>query len=121
MNSGAKAAARSRFEGCKQRFFGALLLSSKLPTVIAAIEQHLAADQSVVLQLVTTAEAILDRRLGELSADERADLDIDLSPREAVLSGSPDNTYSLQSRFMSSGSRAGAGFRDGDIVSTPDN
>ena len=84
LNSGAKAAARSRFEGCKQRFFGALLLSSKLPTVIAAIEQHLAADQSVVLQLVTTAEAILDRRLGELSADERADLDIDLSPREYV-------------------------------------
>lgn len=84
LNSGAKAAARSRFEGCKQRFFGALLLSSKLPTVIAAIEQHLAADQSVVLQLVTTAEAILDRRLGELSADERADLDIDLSPREAM-------------------------------------
>ena len=63
--SGAKAAARSRFESCKQRFFGALLLSAKLPTVIAAIEQHLAADQSVVLQLVSTAEAILDRRLGE--------------------------------------------------------
>jgi hypothetical protein len=68
----------------EQRFFGALLLSAKLPTVIAAIEQHLAADQSVVLQLVSTAEAILDRRLGELSPDERADLDIDLSPREAV-------------------------------------
>ncbi|AOW24674.1 MULTISPECIES: strawberry notch family protein [Sphingomonas] len=85
LNSGAKAAARSRFESCKQRFFGALLLSAKLPTVIAAIEQHLAADQSVVLQLVSTAEAILDRRLGELSPDERADLDIDLSPREAVI------------------------------------
>ncbi|RSU69999.1 methylase [Sphingomonas koreensis] len=84
LNSGAKAAARSRFESCKQRFFGALLLSAKLPTVIAAIEQHLAADQSVVLQLVSTAEAILDRRLGELSPDERADLDIDLSPREYV-------------------------------------
>ena len=50
-----------------------------------------------------------------------AQLDIDLSPREYVLSGDPDNTYSLQSRFMSSGSRAGAGFRDEDIVSTPDN
>ncbi len=84
LNSGAKAAARSRFESCKQRFFGALLLSAKLPTVITAIEQHLAADQSVVLQLVSTAEAILDRRLGELSPDERADLDIDLSPREYV-------------------------------------
>ena len=38
-----------------------------------------------MLQLVSTAEAILDRRLGELSPDERADLDIDLSPREAVI------------------------------------
>jgi hypothetical protein len=84
LNSGAKAAARSRFESCKQRFFGAVLLSCKLPTVIAAVRQHLEAGQSVVLQLVSTAEAILDRRLGELSPDERAELDLDLSPREAV-------------------------------------
>ena len=85
LNSGAKAAARSRFESCKQRFFGAVLLSCKLPTVIAAVRQHLEAGQSVVLQLVSTAEAILDRRLGELSPDERAELDLDLSPREAVI------------------------------------
>jgi predicted RNA methylase len=85
LNSGAKAAARSRFESCKQRFFGALLLSCKLPTVLAAVRQHLEAGQSVVLQLVSTAEAILDRRLGELSPDERAELDLDLSPREAVI------------------------------------
>ena len=84
-NAGAKAAARSRFESCKQRFFGSLLLSCKLPTVLAAVRQHLDAGQSVVLQLVSTAEAILNRRLGELSPDERADLDIDLSPREAVI------------------------------------
>ena len=74
-----------------------------------------------MLQLVSTAEAILDRRLGELSPDERADLDIDLSPREYVLSGSPDKTNSFQSRFMSSGSRAGADLRDEDIDFTPDN
>ena len=74
-----------------------------------------------MLQLVSTAEAILDRRLGELSPDERADLDIDLSPREYVLSGSQDKMYSLQSRFMSSGSRAGADLRDEDIDSAPDN
>ncbi|NJR80845.1 strawberry notch family protein [Sphingomonas corticis] len=84
-NSGAKAAARSRFESCKQRFFGSLLLSCKLPTVLAAVRQHLDAGQSVVLQLVSTAEAILNRRLGELTPDERAELDIDLSPREAVI------------------------------------
>ena len=84
LNSGAKAAARSRLESCKQRFFGQVLLAMKLPTVIAAIEQHLKADQSVVLQLVTTAEAILDRRLGQMSAEERADPTIDLSPTEYI-------------------------------------
>ena len=85
LNSGAKAAARSRFESCKQRFFGQLLLSMKLPTVIAATKVHLARGMSVVMQLVTTAESILDRRLGELSPEERAVLDIDLSPREYVI------------------------------------
>lgn len=84
LNSGAKAAARSRLESCKQRFFGQLLLSMKLPTVIAAARDHLDTGQSVVLQLVTTAESILNRRLGELSPDERANLEIDLSPREAI-------------------------------------
>ncbi|API60215.1 hypothetical protein BSL82_13690 [Tardibacter chloracetimidivorans] len=82
LNSGAKASARSRFESTKQRFFGQVLLSMKLPTVIAAVHEHLAAGQSVVMQLVTTAESILDRRLGALSPDDRADLEIDLSPRE---------------------------------------
>ncbi len=85
LNSGAKASARSRFESTKQRFFGQLLLSMKLPTVIAAVKAHLADGKSVVLQLVTTAESILDRRLGELSPEERANLEIDLSPREYVI------------------------------------
>ena len=85
LNSGAKASARSRFESTKQRFFGQVLLSMKLPTVIAAVREHLAAGQSVVMQLVTTAESILDRRLGALSPDERAELEIDLSPREYMI------------------------------------
>jgi len=85
LNSGAKASARSRFESTKQRFFGQVLLSMKLPSVIAAARGHLDAGQSVVMQLVTTAESILDRRLGALSPDERADLEIDLSPREYVI------------------------------------
>ena len=85
LNSGAKASARSRFESTKQRFFGQLLLSMKLPSVIRAAKAHLGAGQSVVLQLVTTAESILDRRLGDLRPDERANLEIDLSPREYVI------------------------------------
>ena len=85
LNSGTKSAARSRFESTKQRFFGQLLLSMKLPSVIPAVDGHLAEGSSVVLQLVTTAESILNRRLGELSPDERAELDVDLSPREYVI------------------------------------
>lgn len=85
LNAMAKGAARSRFESTKQRFFGQLLLSMKLPTVLPAIDHHLAQDQSVVLQLVTTAESILDRRLDQLTPEDRADLDIDLSPREYMI------------------------------------
>jgi hypothetical protein len=42
LNSGAKAAARSRFEGTKQRFFAQVLLSLKLPSIYPAIDEHLA-------------------------------------------------------------------------------
>ena len=85
LNANAKSAALSRFEGCKQRFFGQLLLSMKLPSLIPAIESDLAAGQAVVVQLVSTAEAMLDRRLADLSAAEREALEIDLSPREYVI------------------------------------
>ena len=93
----------------------------KLPSLLPAIDRAIAEGQAVVVQLVSTAEAMLDRRLADLSNEEREALEIDLSPREFLLSGDPDKSCSLQSRFMSSGSRAGAGFRDEDIVSTPDN
>ena len=85
LNSGAKAAARSRFEGAKQRFFNQVLLSMKLPTLIAAINDHIDDDKAVVVQLVSTAESILDRRLDSLLPEERAELDLDLSPRENVI------------------------------------
>ncbi|NUQ18301.1 MAG: methylase, partial [Sphingomonas sp.] len=85
LNANAKSAALSRFEGCKQRFFGQLLLSMKLPSLVPAIEADVAAGQAVVVQLVSTAEAMLDRRLAQLSAAEREALEIDLSPREYVI------------------------------------
>lgn len=85
LNSGAKAAARSRFESCKQRFFNQVLLSMKLPSLTEAVDAHLAEDASVVIQLVSTAESILDRRLDALSPEERTHLEIDLSPRENVI------------------------------------
>jgi len=84
LNAQAKGSALSRFESAKQRFFGQLLIAMKLPTVIGAIEADVAEGRHAIVQLVTTAEAMLDRRLAGLSADERAQLDIELSPREAI-------------------------------------
>ena len=85
LNSNARSAALSRFEGCKQRFFGQLLLSMKLPSLLPAIEADIGAGQAVVVQLVSTAEAMLDRRLADLGAEERETVEIDLSPREYVI------------------------------------
>lgn len=85
LNSGAKSAALSIFEGTKQRFFAQLLLSMKLPSLLPAIDAALAEGNAVVVQLVSTAEAMLDRRLADLSDEERETLEIDLSPREYVI------------------------------------
>jgi len=85
LNANAKSAALSRFEGTKQRFFGQLLLSMKLPRLIPAVEADLGGGHAVVVQLVSTAEAMLDRRLADLSPEERESLEIDLSPREYVI------------------------------------
>ncbi|WP_353226684.1 strawberry notch-like NTP hydrolase domain-containing protein [Novosphingobium sp.] len=85
LNSGAKSAALSVFEGTKQRFFAQLLLSMKLPSLLPAIDFALSEGQAVVVQLVSTAEAMLNRRLADLSDAEREALEIDLSPREAVV------------------------------------
>ena len=84
LNSGAKSAALSVFEGTKQRFFAQLLLSMKLPSLLPAIDVALADGNAVVVQLVSTAEAMLNRRLADLSDAEREALEIDLSPREYV-------------------------------------
>ncbi|KHS42590.1 strawberry notch-like NTP hydrolase domain-containing protein [Novosphingobium subterraneum] len=84
LNSGAKSAALSIFEGTKQRFFAQLLLSMKLPSLLPAIDTAIADGHAVIVQLVSTAEAMLDRRLADLSDEEREALEIDLSPREYV-------------------------------------
>ncbi|MFM2278141.1 MAG: hypothetical protein RLZZ444_372 [Pseudomonadota bacterium] len=85
LNSGAKSAALSIFEGTKQRFFAQLLLSMKLPSLLPAINTAIADGHAVVVQLVSTAEAMLNRRLADLSNEEREALEIDLSPREYVI------------------------------------
>ncbi|MCY4549280.1 MAG: strawberry notch family protein, partial [Defluviicoccus sp.] len=85
LNKNAKSAALSAFEGAKQRFFGHLLTSMKCPSLIRAIEADLEAGRSAVVQLVSTGEALMERRIAEIPASEWDDLSIDLTPREYVL------------------------------------
>ena len=85
LNRNAKSAALSAFEGAKQRFFGHLLTSMKCPSLIRAIEVDLEAGRSAVVQLVSTGEALMERRIAEIPASEWDDLSIDLTPREYVL------------------------------------
>ena len=85
LNRNAKSAALSAFEGAKQRFFGHLLTSMKCPSLIAAMEADLEAERSAVVQLVSTGEALMERRIAEIPASEWDDLSIDLTPREYVL------------------------------------
>ncbi len=86
LNRSAKAAALSAFEGTKQRFFGHLLTGMKCPSLIRAIEADLEAGRSAVVQLVSTGEALMERRIAEVPASEWDDLNIDLTPRDAILS-----------------------------------
>ena len=85
LNRNAKSAAMSAFEGAKQRFFGHLLTAMKCPSLIRAIEADLAAGRSSVIQLVSTGEALMERRIAEIPASEWDDLSVDLTPRETVI------------------------------------
>ncbi len=85
LNRRAKAAALSAFESAKQRFFGHLLTAMKCPTLIRSIQEDLDAGHSAVVQLVSTGEALMDRRIAEIPPSEWDDLSIDLTPRETVI------------------------------------
>ncbi|UFZ02608.1 strawberry notch family protein [Bradyrhizobium ontarionense] len=85
LNAQAKSAARSAFESAKQRFFGHLLTSMKTPTLINAIKRDLDAGQAAVIQIVSTGEALMERRLAEIPTEEWGDVQVDITPREYVL------------------------------------
>jgi hypothetical protein len=85
LNRQAKSAARSAFESAKQRFFGHLLTSMKTPTLITSIETDLVAGHSAVIQIVSTGEALMERRLSEVPTEEWNDIRVDITPREYVL------------------------------------
>lgn len=86
LNRQAKAAAKSAYQGMLQRFFNHLITSMQTPSVIAGIERDLEADHAAVVQIVSTGEALQERRLAEIPADEWNDLSVDITPRDGVLS-----------------------------------
>lgn len=85
LNRQAKAAARSAFESAKQRFFSHLLTSMKTPTLIRSIERDLEESHAAVVQIVSTGEALMERRLAEIPTQEWNDVRVDITPREYVL------------------------------------
>ncbi|MDF1670162.1 MAG: strawberry notch family protein [Roseovarius sp.] len=85
LNVQAKSAARSAFESNKQRFFNHLITAMKCPTVIRSIEADLKAGHAAVVQIVSTSEALMERRLAQIPASEWHDLHVDITPREYVL------------------------------------
>ncbi len=85
LNAQARSAARSAFESAKQRFFGHLLTSMKTPSLIRSIERDLGAGRAAVIQIVSTGEALMERRLAEIPTEDWGDVQVDITPREYVL------------------------------------
>jgi hypothetical protein len=85
LNRQAKSAARSAFESAKQRFFNHLITAMKTPALIAAVERDLQAGHAAVIQIVSTGEALMERRLSEIPTEEWSDVSVDITPREYVL------------------------------------
>jgi predicted RNA methylase len=71
LNSQAKSAARSA--------------AMKTPTLIAAVERDLALGHAAVIQIVSTGEALMERRLAAIPTEEWGDVQVDITPREYVL------------------------------------
>ena len=57
----------------------------KTPTLIASIDADLVAGHAAVIQIVSTGEALMERRLSEIPTEEWNDIRVDITPREYVL------------------------------------
>ena len=83
-SNASKASAKSRFESTKQRFFSHLLIGMKTPAVIAAMEADISDGWAPVVQIVSTGESLLKRRL-ETMGPEDALVEGALTPRDYVM------------------------------------
>ncbi|RMB09024.1 strawberry notch family protein [Eilatimonas milleporae] len=85
LNAQAKGAALSTFESVKQRLFNHLLISMATPMVIKRIEKDITNGHAVVIQIVSTGEALMDRRLAHIAPEDRYDIQVDVTPREYMI------------------------------------
>jgi hypothetical protein len=84
-NGLAKGRARSQFYSTMQRFFNQIITSMSMPSVITDIKSELAKGNSVVIQLVNTNAAAVDRQISSVEADDMDLEDIDITPTDAMV------------------------------------
>lgn len=84
-NRQARSAALSLFWGNHQRFFGQVLTSMTMPSVLKDIRAELDAGRSCVIQLVNTNEAAQERELQRAAATGEDLAGLDITPRQMLM------------------------------------
>ncbi|NLK97656.1 MAG: DEAD/DEAH box helicase family protein, partial [Epulopiscium sp.] len=80
-----RGSAYSAFWSSNQRFFNQILTSMQMPSVLADIKKQLADGKSVVLQIVSTNEASLERKISNAIEEGLSPDEMDLTPRELLI------------------------------------
>src|SRR3546814_5373568 len=62
-----------------------LTAAMQTPRTIASIARDIDAGHAAVVQIVSTGEALQERRLAEIPTEEWDDVSVDITPREYVL------------------------------------
>src|SRR3546814_14440219 len=62
------------------------ITAMQTPSLVASIARDLETGYSAVVQIVSTGEALMERRLADIPTDEWDDVRVDVTPREYVLS-----------------------------------
>jgi len=84
-NGMAKSAALSLFWGNHQRFFGQVLTSMTMPSVLSDIKAELAAGRSCVVQITNTNEAAQERALQQAAVNGEDLASLDITPRQMLM------------------------------------
>ena len=80
-----KGAAFSAFWSSNQRFFNQILTSTQMPSALVDMKKQLADGKSVVLQIVSTNEASLERKISNAIEEGLSPDEMDLTPRELLV------------------------------------